>query len=375
MFFKKLKSLVNRKKTAHSNKYEIGKKKATFISFWTAGIKYDSRLKNLLTCRIKNQVFLIREPENEMDKNAIHIVTAKKKSLGYVGRNEAAQLSQLLDSKMIDNVGYIVALQSDLNDEIYGVKISIPVSEEVLDKSKIAKLKEIDFVFEKSTNNNLYILLSCEENVLREVKILLEKAGISIERIGISYAPSSSGKLFRWYLRIDNNSDKALIEKQLRDNFPVLKERYDNQFNEAYLELQDEELQGLKVQRDVFKNKSIELKKSLQTFLKREAFYNDQFEKMTKIFLPEINFIRDSIDVLKQEVEDYTVALTKISEINSDPLYRGTKINTLDKWFEIHFNTGQKDDGRIYFKREGSTLDILVSFKASQKKDINYLRN
>jgi hypothetical protein len=41
---------------------------------------------------------------------------------------------------------------------------------------------------------------------------------------------------------------------------------------------------------------------------------------------------------------------------------------------ETHFNTGQKDDGRLYFKRvDGTTWMELVSFKDSQERDIEYL--
>lgn len=373
MFFKKLKSIVKRKRSKFSENSKVDVKHPSSINFWTAGIKFDSRLDNLLTCKVKDVVYLIREPENEMDKNAIHVMTSKKKSLGYVGKNRAILLSQMLDTKIIDNVGYIVTLQSDLKNELYGVKISLPVPEEIFYKFKRDKLKEIDFAFEKSSNQNLYLLLDCEKNVLNEVKTLLKETEISIDRTGISYAPSSSGKLYKWYIRIDNDSDKTGIEKLLRDNFPVLKEKYDDGFNEEYLELQEEELTNLEVQRDAFQEEIDTLKKSLQGYIKRDSIYDSQFEKMIKIFLPDVKFERDSIDVLKKEVQDYTGALTEISKIHSDLSYKGTPVKTLNKWYDTHFSTGQKNDGRIYFKRKGSRLEVLVSFKSSQKKDISYL--
>ena len=43
---------------------------------------------------------------------------------------------------------------------------------------------------------------------------------------------------------------------------------------------------------------------------------------------------------------------------------------TLDKWWEVHFNTGQRDDGRLYFYRNSNKLTVLVSFKKDQKRDI-----
>lgn len=374
MFFKKLKSLFKRKPKPVEAEDEVVINHPGSISFWTAGIKFESRLDNLLTCRVKDQVLLIRGPENPIDKNAIHVTTMNGASLGYVGKNRATLLAPMFDTNKIDGVGYIVELKADLKNELYGVKVCLPVSEEALSIVKREKLEEIEFVFEMSPSDNLYILLNCEENVLDEVKNILEGGGVIVDRTGISYALSGSGKLYDWYIRIDNGSDKVLIERLLRDNFPLLKEKYDIQFNEEYLELQDAELHNLEIQKNVFESKINELEKSLQNLLKREALYNEQFEKMTKIFLSDVIFVRDSIDVLKKEIEDYTTALNKISELYSDPLMRGKKIHTLEKWFEIHFNTGAKDDGRIYFKREGSKLNVLVSVKSSQKKDIEYLR-
>lgn len=374
MFLKKLKSLFHKKKSDSLEVTDVGINHSASISFWTAGIKFDSRLENLLECRVKEPVYLIREPDNEIDTNAIHVMTKNNKSLGFVGKNRAAFLAQMLDSKEIENVGYIVTIQSDLKNELYGIKISLPVREEIISKVKRDKSKEIDSVFELSSNGNLYLLLNCSENILEDVKSILEKAGIEIGRTGISFALSTSGKNYKWYIRIDNDSDQLKIEQLLRQNFPYLQEKYDNQFNQEYVELQEEELQNLESQRIAYEERIKEFEKSLENFGKREDVYNHQFEKMTAIFLPEVIFIRDSMDVLKNEISDYTTALKKIQELYLDPLLRGKKIHSLTKWFEIHFNTGQRDDGRIYFKREGLQLHVLVSFKASQKKDIEFLR-
>ena len=76
--------------------------------------------------------------------------------------------------------------------------------------------------------------------------------------------------------------------------------------------------------------------------------------------------------MLQEELKDYTIALSKIREIQDTVNYKAKKIQTLDKWFEIHYNTGQKDDGRIYFKKGNQQMQVLVSFKSEQKKDIAY---
>ena len=89
--------------------------------------------------------------------------------------------------------------------------------------------------------------------------------------------------------------------------------------------------------------------------------------------MSDVNFLRDSDEILINEVEDYSDPIKKILSIKTDHNFKGKKIKTLDKWWEIHFNSGQKDDGRIYFKRENNELHVLVSFKKRQVQDIQFL--
>lgn len=369
MIFSLISHLISKKEN-----YKFQSKDFTAITFWTAGIKYESRLDTLLQCKIKDQVILVREPDNRVDKNAIHIKTSNNKSLGYVGTSRAAILSALLDDHKIDDKGYIVALESNLENNLYGVKIALPLSKEIIRKFRNNNPKEIDYFFEISQNNKLYVLLNCDEDTLEEIKTKLKKNGVVIHREGISYRPSSSGKQFKWYLRLENNSDQSLIEKILRDNYPSLEAKYNIEFTEEYVELQEEKLNKIEFERNNLIDKVETLEKSLAGYQKRNKIFDSLFNSMMQIFLPNVTFIRDSIDILQNEVENYSVALSKIMEINTDKLYKAKKIKTLDKWFEIHFNTGQKDDGRIYFKRLGENLQILVSYKKSQKEDIEYLR-
>ena len=44
------------------------------ISLWTAGIKYESRITNLIDCKIHEKVTLERQPKNKVDKNAIQVI-------------------------------------------------------------------------------------------------------------------------------------------------------------------------------------------------------------------------------------------------------------------------------------------------------------
>jgi hypothetical protein len=63
-----------------------------------------------------------------------------------------------------------------------------------------------------------------------------------------------------------------------------------------------------------------------------------------------------------------------LQKIETDLDYKGKPMKTLDKWYDTHFNTGIKDDGRIYFKRENKKTTILVSLKKNQTSDIKLLK-
>lgn len=375
MLLKKLQSLFFKKKEVSDKIQKDVIIASQTISLWTAGIKFDSRLEHLLSCRIKDKVLLVREPENVNDSNAIHVKTIDDKSLGFVGRNRAVFLAQKLDDGEVEAVGYVIELKSDLKNELYGVKISIPVTDTVFQEFKKDRIKEIDFVFDYSPSENLYILFSCETNVLDEVAELLRNNDVNVHRTGISYAASSAGKLYNWYIRIDNDSDQNKITKLLRQHYPILEEKLDKEDNLEYIELQDEELGQLKQQNQELINKVDTLEVTVDRYVKKDALFHAQFEKMIGVFLSDVEFIRDSMDVLKRELKDYTIALSKIYELYSDPMIRGKKVQSRDKWFEIHYSTGHSNDGRIYFKREGNKMQVLVSFKDSQKQDIQYLKD
>ena len=382
MFIKKLKSLFRKEREIISDNGLLDSKNTASIDFWTAGIIYDSRLDNLLNCKIKEKVFLVREHDNPKDKNAIHVKTKDEKSLGFVNKNRAANLAPLMDSMEVGIVGYITSIQVDLDNTTYGVKIALPVSEQAAGILKRDTLREIDYVFELSPSQNLYMLLNCNKNTLDEVKHLLEANEIPVIRTGVSFIPSTiTGIQYRWYIQLDKSCDKESTGKMLRGRFPILQEKHDSRLNKDYIKLQEEENQDLTAQGTQFSEKIYQqteriqdLERELQSISKREKILSSQFEDMLTIFLGNVIFVRDSTDVLKVEVKDYRMAIKEILRINSDPHFKATPIHTLNKWFEIHFNTGIKDDGRIYFKKEGSDLSILVSLKATQKKDIAYLK-
>ena len=95
------KRIVNKifKKNAVKDTMQVQLDGQRIISLWTAGIKYESRINHVLNCKVHDEVLLEREPNNEMDKNAIHIKTLNGFSLGYVGKLKAEKRAPLIDEK------------------------------------------------------------------------------------------------------------------------------------------------------------------------------------------------------------------------------------------------------------------------------------
>lgn len=372
MLLSRIKNLFKRRKNqAFPNDQEA--ENTLFINCWTAGIRFDNRLKNLLECRIKDPIVLVREPNNPVDGNAIHVKTTCGKSLGFVEKQIAKRIAPEMDSGRMVATARIINIKSNINNKNYGVKIAIPVSLEIYDSLKSDDHKEISFEFNYSPNGNLYLLLDCEELVLSEVAHAIERAGIVVIRSGVSFSSSSSGKSYRWYIRLENDASKTGIEKVLRKKFPLLDVQDELEITNLYIEYQEEEIQELKEQFQKVLTQNDSLLKTIERYERRNTAFENQFEKMLDTFLPSVTFVRDSTDILKREVLDYTIALTKIQQHYLDPQKKAKKVQTLDKWFECHYSTGQNDDGRIYFRRRNNEMHVLVSFKKSQKHDILFL--
>jgi hypothetical protein len=364
------------------------------ISLWTAGVKYESRINNVLNCKVHEEVLLEREPNNEIDINAIHVKTLNGLSLGYVGRLQALKIAPLIDEKKIVSKAYIIDLKCNLSKDIYGVKIAFSVNPEdssVFDQ----KVESIDVFFDKSENDNLYLLLKCEESILKKVKDIFKQYNINIYRTGISYRIAKNGKYYDWYFFLDEKENQENIQKLLEERFPILKEKSENKFKDEYysfleddyhhlekekkklieedIPLKERELNVLKINNNQLIEENSRLKYEIEKSLKSLNQVDNQLEKIISILYPKVEFINPSFDVLQREVLDFTNAIEKIQKIVEDENFKGTPIKTCRNWFDTHFSTGERNDGRIYFRKTKDKTTILVSFKSEQTKDIKRL--
>jgi hypothetical protein len=92
------------------------------------------------------------------------------------------------------------------------------------------------------------------------------------------------------------------------------------------------------------------------------------------VLAPRIDFLRDSISALAEEIDDPRAALSIVAGLDRRPeTVRGKKLQAAGGWWELHFSTGQSDDGRIYWRRRkppDDGFEVLISRKRRQERDL-----
>ena len=87
-----------------------------------------------------------------------------------------------------------------------------------------------------------------------------------------------------------------------------------------------------------------------------------------------MSLLRGSSLVIVQELERSDPVLRELQRLSTSAGdVRAKRVQRAPEWKELSFSTGQKNNGRLYFKQKDETWLVLVSFKDSQERDIDYL--
>jgi hypothetical protein len=73
---------------------------------WLTGVSYGNRQAALRRLRVGQQVQVVREPDNPQDPNACAVYTLGGDNLGYVPRDDAADVAAAVDSGDV-MIGYV----------------------------------------------------------------------------------------------------------------------------------------------------------------------------------------------------------------------------------------------------------------------------
>jgi len=288
----------------------------------------------------------------------------------------------------------------------------------------ISNQQKLDFYYD-DTGFYSYIMLNCTDLQLTRVIDSLNKSGIKTLHKGNSFRPASNNRQYQWFVRVGDRSnrpnndqidiffDKVFgvisesrhIEKlknlanRLLSDMDDLEEKknkleqdklhIESEY-EKFTELADDENQALKnkikaqlIENDILKGKlekqekEFELCKTEKEIDRREissqsvSRVKDDILLTINSLLPNITFLRDSIDNLVNEVDDLSQPLKKLWEIAYRPgNLKAERFERAPKFKELHFG----GDGRIYFKHQKDKTEVLVSFKQQQKLDERYLK-
>jgi len=191
--------------------------------------------------------------------------------------------------------------------------------------------------------------------------------------------------LEEWRERTEQlQAESALLEEQ-NERLKQEVEEAQHFVNEFSTEFDDQKQRFavLQAQYDSVREERDQIKARLSEFREAQIHETDNtplptVQMMTEALcglLPNVTFLKDSIEIIAARLAEPRPVLETIHQI----VYKkrnGKNVEAATDWQELHFRTGQDHSGRIYFKPFGEDqYKILVSFKESQKQDINYIKN
>jgi len=90
---------------------------------------------------------------------------------------------------------------------------------------------------------------------------------------------------------------------------------------------------------------------------------------------PDVCASEHSYDVLRHECPRRDHVFQRLFEIRRQIVAGSQKVESCASWREVHFSTGQDDDGRIYYRKATSRWEVVISRKRYQKRDLKWLRS
>ncbi len=343
------------------------------LSLPVAGVMHEGHEKVAVRLKLHEPVTMRREPANAFDPNAIAVVTKGGDLFGYVDRHDASLLAAWIDTKG----GLIDALVSELAADPEGTFVGVRVSTVVPASLPGLPAAGIEFDCEPGSGGGVYLLLDCDEATVHGIRQELQAGGMPSLRSGMSFRPCGSGRLYRWYVRMGDGVTPEALRNFFAERYQLQPgSREAREAIDEYARSFDEDLVTAEAEKGVLLKKVDDLGAQLIEARQRERNASEATCKriLTALFR-EIELLRDSSEILCRELRSGDSILRTLHEVACrHSSLRAPAVRSADGWKEVHYSTGQKDDGRLYFKRTGDKVLALVSFKDAQARDIEYLR-
>lgn len=107
------------------------------------------------------------------------------------------------------------------------------------------------------------------------------------------------------------------------------------------------------------------------------AANDKELQRWLKLFLPNLELTEASFACLHNEIPDPMDAFEILRNLDTDPeSIKGKAVNAAPGWFDRHFNTGESNLGRIYFKNiRDNQYSVHIGHKDTQMHDLGQLRD
>lgn len=90
---------------------------------------------------------------------------------------------------------------------------------------------------------------------------------------------------------------------------------------------------------------------------------------------PTLSLERESITIVEHECEKFHPLFEKLFDLQRHrSIEQAKRVQSTEKWMEIHFSTGSSDDGRLYYRLAALSIKVLVSRKQDQRNDILWMQ-
>ncbi len=327
-----------------------------------AGVMHQDPSRVLSELKLSEPIWLRREYHNDFDVNAISVETAERQRLGYVSRAVAVSLASYMDTRDAPLQAVVTELTRDASGEVVGMAVNVYLPTQ-LSREIRGEARSWASCCDVGDDGVAYLFLECDEAELNQVNEALRRHALLWRRSGLSYRAAPDGRQYRWYVRLEGE----VSEDALRQ---IIENTLGPSFADAG------RIATLEQEKDVLNNRISDLEREVKrSHPQRRYSPRHDLGSVIRILLPDIHFLRDSLDVITQELQSFELVLGKLRDLCRDHVnVKGERVEGTGKWKEGHFSTGQKNDGRFYFTKDDSTWRVLVSFKDSQKRDIDYLK-
>ena len=299
--------------------------------------------------------------------------------LGYIGRNVATMLAPYMDTCRHPLEAVVTELTTDISTQIVGAAVGfyLPAG---LTAEILGLAQGWEFHCDQVADGATYLMLNCDEAELTRVNEALRQNGFHSSRSGLSYGVASDGRQYRWYVRLEDGPGTQILGQVLSDALGTSRRHIDAnrwiaEFDGENVRLRSEN-SALREENTSLRAKTLELQRALDSVARhRPKSRRHELDVVIDTLLPGIVLIRDSLDVMERELKSCEPVLRELRTLCWEPAaVRAERVQAAPEWREKRFSTGEKDDGRLYFRQRDGTWMVLVSFKQSQQLDVEYLK-